>query len=212
MTLEELLAHLRVSVLRDTAKPQLWSNGELTLYLNEAHEQFARRTHCLLDEESDFTSLDTEAGTALYTLNSAVVAVLEVFHADGTPVRNTARAKMSRSLGSAKPRHYSTDAKVRSMRLFPTPDAAYTLSMLVARKPTAKLVEDADEPEIDEDFHLALCEWAAYRALRNNDNDGTNVLDAGKFREGWELAIREGKRAAMRSRRTALQLNNWTGK
>lgn len=212
MTLDELVAHLRGAVLRDTAKPQLWSDAELTRYLNEAQDQFARRTHCLLDEESDFTLLATASGTALYTLNESVVFVVEMFHADGTPVRNATRARMSRSLGAAKPRFYTTDAAVRTVKLFPTPDAAYDLQMLVARKPKAKLVNDSDSPEIDEDFHLPLCEWAAYRALRTNDTDGSNLMEAAKFRESWEQAVRDGKRAAMRYRRTTPQLNNWTGK
>ena len=211
MTFDELVAHLRGSVLRDTATPALWTDIELGRYLNEAQDQFARRTHCLADEESAFTSLVTVAGTALYTLDDQIVFVADVAHSDGTPLRAAVRARMSRSIGQSRPRHYSTDAAVRQIRLYPTPDAIYTLSLLVARKP-AKLVDGTDVPEIDEDYHLALCEWAAYRALRNNDVDGTNTVEAGKFREGWEMAVREGKRNTMRYRSVPLQLNNWTGK
>lgn len=211
MTLDELVAHLRVSILRDTQKPSLWSDDELTLYLNEAHDQFARRTHCLADEESDFTFLETEPGVALYALDPVVVFVADIRGETGLALRKVGGARMSRAT-QGTPRHYSTDAKVRTVRLYPTPDAVYTLDLLVARKPLARLANGTDEPEIDEDFHLSLCEWAAYRALRNNDTDGMNVIEAAKFRESWELAVREGKRAVMRQRAAPRQLNNWTGK
>lgn len=211
MTLDELVAHLRVSILRDTQKPSLWSDDELTLYLNEAHDQFARRTHCLADEESDFTFLQTEPGVALYALDPVVVFVSDILHEDGLPVRKLGGGRL-RSTAQGRPSRYNTDSAVRSLRLYPTPDAVYTLDLLVARKPLARLANGADEPEIDEDFHLSLCEWAAYRALRNNDTDGMNVVEAAKFRESWELAVREGKRAVMRYRASPRQLNNWTGK
>lgn len=208
----ELLAHTRGPILRDTRNPPLYSDDELTLYFNEGQEQFARRTHCLSDEESDFTFLTTEAGVALYTLDPRVITVADVRDSEFYPLRKIVRDRLPKGFGTGKPRLYTTDAAVRTIRLSPTPDAVYTLDLLVARKPLAKLVADTDVPEIDEEYHLALCDWAAYRALRNNDVDGSNMIEAEKFFLRWNEAIREGKRDVMRYRAAPTMLNNWTGK
>lgn len=213
MNLGELIEHTRVVVLRDRALPSQWSDDSLTLWFNEAHDQFARRTHCLTDEDADFTQLTTEIGVSTYTLDERVVFVGEVWFSDDTqPLRSAARARMPRGVGRSKPRIFSTDAGVRKLRLNPTPDAAYDLSMYVARKPLKRLLNATDVPEIDEDYHLMLCEWVAYRALRNNDVDGSNLIEADKFRANWEVAIRDAKRDVMRYRAAPQQLNNWTGK
>lgn len=212
MNLGELIEHTRKRILRDAAKPPLWSDEELTLYFNEAQDQFARRTHCLLDEESDFTVLETEVGVRLYTLDERIVYVSEMLHEDGTHVRQGLRSRMNRGSAQAKSRYFSTDAKVRQIRLYPEPDDVYTIQMLVARKPLERLAVAADEPEIDEDYHITLCEWAAHRALRNNDVDGANMIEADKFRLSWEIAVRVAKLDVMRFRSSRMQLNNWTGK
>lgn len=214
MNLRELLEHTSQAILRDQAVPRQWKDPELTLYLNEAEVQFARRTHCLTDGTSGFTFVETEAGVATYTLDPRVIFILEIVDSDGIPLMDRTRGQISRRGFEGKPRAYTTDAAGRTLRLFPTPDDAYTLDLLVARKPLAPMVEDDDTPEIDEEYHLALCAWAAYRALRNNDPDGSNVLAADTFRTEWELAVRDAKRDVFRLRagNNPTARANWTGK
>lgn len=215
MTKAELILHLRARVLRDTAKPYLWSDDELAQYLNEAQDQFARRTHQLSDEVSDFTFIETEAGVALYVLDPRIVFVKDVRHTDnGAPLRDRTRGQMRRTVSEGRPCVYTTDSAHKYLRLSPTPDAVYTLDLLVARKPLELLVNDEDVPEIEEDYHLVLCDWAAYRALRNNDPDGSNTVAAADFRADWELRVRDAKRDVIRLRAGNMPMarNNWTGK
>lgn len=214
MNLAELLDHLQNRVLRDKATPRLWTTEELTRYLNEAQDMFARRTHCLTDDTSDFTFIDTVIDEPLYTLDPRIVYVSDVLDPEGMPLLDRARRQIARPHGTGKPRIYTMDAAVRVMRLTPTPDAVYTLDLLVARKPLAPMVADTDEPEIDEDYHLALCDWGAYRALRNNDPDGSNTIAADGFRADWDMRVRDAKRNVFRMRSTPNQKarTNWTGK
>lgn len=214
MTLGELVAHLRHSILRDTARKGLWSDEELVRYLNEAQNLFARRTHQLADDTSTFTFLDTEEGTATYALDDRIVFVSEIRHEDGTLLLDRTRKQAACRQGEGRPMIYTLGAAHKFMRFWPTPDGVYTLDLLVARKPLEQMVADDDEPEIEEDYHLTLCDWAAYRALRNNDPEGSNTVAADGFRADWDLRVRDAKRDVFRLRAgdNPTARANWTGK
>jgi hypothetical protein len=49
MTGQELVAHLRESILDDSAPPYLWQDTELLRYLNYAEVQACRRAHLIID-------------------------------------------------------------------------------------------------------------------------------------------------------------------
>jgi hypothetical protein len=49
MTGQELVAHLRESILDDMAPPYLWQEAELLRYLNYAEVQACRRAHLIID-------------------------------------------------------------------------------------------------------------------------------------------------------------------
>ena len=216
MNLGELIEHVRKRVLRDEAIPPLWPDEELTLYFNEAEDQFARRTHVLSDAESDFTFLETEVGVASYKLDPRVVFVAEVTNAEtGAPLRDAGRRKLHGRIGEGRPTAYTLDAAMRSIKLHPVPDAAYRLDLLVARKPLAKLAVDGDEPEIPEENHLDLCAWVAYKCLRHNDSEMANMAaTAESFRAEWDMALRDAKRDVYRLRSGPYPraTGNWTGK
>lgn len=214
MTLGELIQYLRSELLRDKEQPYLWSDSALTRYLNEAQDQFARRTHWLVDEESSFTVLETEVGEQVYSLDPRVVFLYAVYNDEGRALRDGPRRQMSNQPGAAKPTAFTCDAATGKLRLYPAPDAVYTLYLRVARTPLQPLVNDADAPEIPEEYHLALCDWVAYRALRNNDVETIQMAPADAFRASWELSVRDAKREVVRmsAGRSARVLTNWTKK
>jgi hypothetical protein len=59
------------------------------------------------------------------------------------------------------------------------------------------------EPEIPRQWHLDLCEWAAWRALRNHDNDLENLQKASAHKKAFEDVVellgREAKRLLMQN-------------
>lgn len=215
MNLGELLEHTRKHVLRDTAQPYLWPDELLILYFNDAQDQFARRTHCLSDSESDFTFIETEAGVASYALDPRVIFVAEIVDETGHPVRDRSRRQIVRRFGEGRPVAFTTDASVKTLRLHPTPDKAYVLDLLVARRPLNKLVDETDEPEIPEQHHLDLCDWVVYRCLRNNDPETVAMaVTPDVFRADWEMKVRDAKHDVyrLRSGDNPTARGNWTGK
>lgn len=216
MNLGELIQYTRDHVLRDAAIPPLWPDDLLTRYFNDAEDQFARRTHILSDDESDFAFITTEIGVAQYALDPRVVFVKDIVHTEtGISLRDASRKQLRGRIGDGRPTAYTLDAAMRSVRLHPKPDAEYQLSMLVARKPLNKLASDGDTPEIPEEYHLTLCAWVAYQCLRHNDAEAAQmVATADTFRAEWELAVRDAKREVYRLRTGpyARATGNWTGK
>lgn len=194
MNVRELLEHTRTRYLRDEEAPFLWSASELLRYLNEAENLFARRTHVLSDDDSAFTTITTVEGQSRYALDPRIIFVSEAYNDTGIRIKNATRNRMPRTPYEGKPRMYTLDAKVSSIRFGPTPDAAYDIDLVVARKPLTAMISKYDEPEIPEEYHLALCDYVAYKALRNNDTEASNTTAAENFRADWEKALTEAKR------------------
>lgn len=226
MTLAELVNHLRCNVLRDSAKPQLWSDTELVRYLNLAEKEFARRTHIIVDDTTAaYTTFDTVAGQGVYDLHVGVLEVKQAgtveYDTEDPPnetsyhyMRDRTRSQNRRRFSSGRPNCYTAQVRSHSIRLDPIPDAVYTVELEVARLPKSEMQAGNHSPEIDEEYHLNLCDFAAWRALTNNDPEGSNMTAAKEFRAVWDLCIRDTKRALtnLRSGVNPTARTNWTGK
>lgn len=213
MNVRELLEHTRTRYLRDEEAPFLWSAQELLRYLNEAENLFSRRTHVLSDDDSDFTAITTVAGQGRYALDPRIIFVSEAYNDTGFRIQNATRKRMPRTPYEGKPRMYTLDAKVSSIRFGPTPDAVYDIDLVVARKPLKPLADEYDEPEIPEEYHLALCDYVAYKALRNNDTEASNTTAAENFRADWEKTLTEVKRDVyhLRAGNSPRVVTDWVG-
>ncbi len=225
MNLSELMEQLRCATLRDTALPQLWSDTELVRYLNQAQIEFAIRTHELVDDTTAATcKITTVSGQAVYPLHKSVVVVAEagVVTRDSdteeetgyTPLQDRTRRQLPRTHTKGCPSKYTAQVRTNSIRFFPTPDAAYDIELVVARKPLYALVKGNDVPEISEEYHLALVDFATFRALTNNNPEGSDMASGKEFRALWDLAVRDAKRAiaTLRAGENPQVRGNWTGK
>jgi len=211
MNLEELVEHVRLYYLRDSDPPFLWPAKELVRYFNDAQRLFARHTHCIVDSSSDFTLLTTSSGTADYVLDQRIIYVYEVYDSVGSKLSRWSRQRLPRSRHLGEPKCFTQDVGVHSIRLSPTPDDVYELSMFVARLPLRDMASEYDTPEIPEEYHLALCDYVAYMAVRNNDTESSETQAGANFREDWEIKLRDAKRNAYHYRigSNARVVNNW---
>lgn len=91
MTGQEMIAHLRESVLDDSAVPYLWKDTELMRYLNYAEVQACRRAHLIIDGttsndngtaatagtsgQKPLCSLSIIAGQATYNLSPKILQI-----------------------------------------------------------------------------------------------------------------------------------------
>lgn len=186
MNVIDLFDHLRIEVLRDSAKPYLFSDDALLRYLNEGYRLFARKTHYFTDE----VEVVTTDGVARYDLPKGTVHVRQV-EIDGrwlTPFTRRAKPRMM----EGRPLSYSTDTAQRSLKLWPRPDQAYSVNIERAHLPADLTL--SSEIDLPDDWALLLGEWVTYRALRNNDPDGSNTVAATHFWEQWQIGLRDAKR------------------
>lgn len=89
-----------------------------------------------------------------------------------------------------------------SLRIHPTPSAEQdgeVMRLRVIRKPLAKLVPTAPSatPEIPEDHHIEMLDWAAYLALRIVDDDAGAPKRADEFRQSFEGHVTAAKKLVM---------------
>lgn len=98
---------------------------------------------------------------------------------------------------------------VVTMRVYPKPSAAMqdkVIKLRVVRKPLtiftvddlAEDVADQPSPELPEDHHIEMLDWAAYLALRIVDDDAGAPKRAAEFAQSFESHVQEAKAAAMR--------------
>lgn len=117
------------------------------------------------------------------------------------------------ALPPGKPLAYSTDdylspddndsLALATLRVYPAPVAAYNnvvLQLRVVRMPLEPLtINNLNAvPEIPEEHHIEMLDWAAYLALRIMDVDAGWIARANEFRSSFEDHIKQARSAAMR--------------
>lgn len=225
MTLSELMDQLRCATLRDTALPRLWSDTELVRYLNHAQMEFAIRTHALVDDTTPATcKITTVPGQSTYPLHSTVVIVTEagLVTSDAetkeqtgyTPLQDRTRHQLPRTYSKGSPVAFTAQVRTSAIRFSPIPDAVYEVDLVVARKPLYPMERANDIPEISEEYHLSLVDFAAFRALTNNNPEGANMASGKDFKALWDVSVRDAKRAiaTLRAGENPRARGNWTGK
>jgi hypothetical protein len=173
------------------------------------------------DTNIEVTQVPLQTGVDTYPLHKSIIKVMSARHelADKDLVRVTHERALSTynpntevvdfgiTSVTGRPTAFATDEGIQidqghavRMRLYgvPTDSAQETQAgrivyLRVIRKPLCKFALDAMEvePEIPEDYHLDMIEWAAYRALRNLDVDGEDRAKANAHKARFEEAVGE---------------------
>jgi hypothetical protein len=89
------------------------------------------------------------------------------------------------------------------LRVYPAPSAQQagdTIRLRVVRKPLQRLTAAAPSavPEIPEDYHIPMLDWAAYLALRIVDDDAGAPRRAAEFAAAFEQHVRDARVEMMR--------------
>jgi hypothetical protein len=92
-----------------------------------------------------------------------------------------------------------------TMRIWPAPSAAMAtagaaIRLRVVRKPLQTLVPTAlgAVPELPEDHHIEMLDWAAYLALRIVDDDAGAPKRADEFAARFDVSVTKARKLAMR--------------
>lgn len=179
MTLEQLLVAVR-DLLDDHATPPLYSDEELTRYLNNAVGEAALRLRCLQDDSSDLCRITTVPDQTRYTVADEVLVVRAV-HVTGRSdslTRTTAerldriRPGWSHEVqASSVPQYVLFDLQQKMLTLFPAPATAGTLYLRVWRLPLPdeQMEGGQDEPAIVLPDPESLKHWALHEAYLKKD-------------------------------------------
>jgi hypothetical protein len=206
----------------------LWSDDTLLRYINEAHRRFAREGLVIRDGTSSVAQVTLQDGVADYTLDPVVMAVISARLAgDPADLTRSGHAHLgsratpdqsffpptSGTIPAGKPIVFTTDeylaqsggtgsATALTMRFHPVPDAAHdgaTVNLRVVRMPLQELrIGQNETPEVPEEHHLEMLDWAAYLALRIADIELGAPQRALEFRRSFERHVREAQQATMR--------------
>lgn len=212
---------------------QLWSDDALIRYINDAQQRFARRTLSLRDASTpDVVEVALATGVSTYVLHKSVLAVVSArYDTDTTDLGRIGRMRVQElpredlpyfdpttitTLPPGPPIAFSTDETLDvdtkgavTMVVYPTPTAdenGKIVSLRVARLPlTAFTVNDLNaECELQDEYHLDMLEWAAYRALRNSDIDGHSDA-AVRHEKRFEDAVAEVLKDVRRKMRAPME-------
>ena len=90
-----------------------------------------------------------------------------------------------------------------TLRIYPAPSATYNdtkVNLRVVRLPIENLTVDdmTAKPEISEEHHIEMLDWAAYLALRIVDDDVGAPKRAEEFRNSFEVHVQDARKVAMR--------------
>lgn len=214
---------------------RLWSDRTLIRYINEAERRMARSALMIRDATTpEVCILETKPFVKEYPLHAAVCAVMsarcegdradlargghsafDTYHVpdpyffDPSTLAQLPPGKMVAwdSDEGMLPDDNGSMGRVE-FRVYPAPDPVHVqrVHLRVVRYPLQRLRRKHDTPEIPEEHHLDMLDWAAYLALRISDIDAGAPDRALEFRQSFETHVAEAKKIALRKMFTTL---NW---
>lgn len=203
----------------------LWSDAYLVRQFNAAQNLLCRRAWAIIEYgKAPAGVIVLATGKSLYTWHPAALKIFDatpstqvaplgrtedVLLRDPTPAGGDAfdvgeaAAREDTALTGAT-LAFATDAGTRQLRVYPTPTSTQNgivVSLKIARLPIDELTLDDTEaePEVDAQWHLAICEYAAGKALTlpnvdaDQKSEGRRLL--AEFAETVRLARQERIRA-----------------
>jgi hypothetical protein len=136
-------------------------------FLNEAQRRIARRARVPQLENSQ--TITTVGGSSDVALSDSGVRINSLRNTtDRAPLEAASIEEIDDlPASSGKPSLYAING--RTITFYPTPDGAYSLSARFQGRPT-DLVEDADVPQIGDDYADLLVTYARARLFRLEDD------------------------------------------
>lgn len=219
----------------------MWDDDTLVRYINEAQNRFCIKTSILRDESTAaICNITLVAGQDTYPLDPRVIAVIAaslpgpnppqrlrirkgtygaLFNRSGDTTFGSLYCDLQRwqETPSQHPFLFYTDRETQRMGVYPPPGTTLdgmVLNLRVSRRPVQPLLVNNKNavPEIPEDHHMDILEWAAWKCLRNHDVDTENIPKASTHKKRFDDAVDEVSREIKRLLTDDVQFdlrNNW---
>lgn len=182
MNLAQLITLFRTDA-DDAEKPYLWSDEEVTGWLNEAQEEAAIRGKLLFESNRPEIChvMISEAAGRFYKINDLIH---EITYASITDVNGKVRElgiKDRFELSRIKPDWRTTKEPPefiihhdKAIEIGCIVDGNYTIKLEVNRLPMHCMSSESDTPEINRVHHKILVQWALHRAYEKPDAETLN--------------------------------------
>lgn len=175
----------------DVAEPHLFATDWLLGIFSEAEKEACLRARLIWDEGligSTFLNVALDAGKDSYALDTHIDRIdrvtfvptgqglerraLELTGADAIADRRRCR--------NAAGRPEMVAQQGQTLQVWPVPSADYpgTLRISCYRFPLFPMEDGSDEPEIPEEHHEGLVDWALYRAWSSKDSENDDPARA----------------------------------
>lgn len=192
MTRAELFAELK-AVLNDSDQDGMWSDRALLNYLAEGQDIFCEETGYFQDKTNYTITL--VADQADYALSDRIIKLEKVW--DGTrQLKKLVSGGWPTTVVSSTPAYWTTGREAGKVSLYPTPtadNAGDTYALDVWRYSRNYLADTGASPEIPARFHWACVEWAAYKALSNDDMEIYDPKAAARHKQNFFEYVANGR-------------------
>lgn len=203
MTLEGAVSYLREYILMDfpdlvidwrtisagdsEAQQLLWTNEELTKYINEAQKEACRASYIL----TDIIDIPLVASTAEYALDPTLIKIRTVLLEEANreiypiEIEDLILTGTNWLTEEGSVYGYVEDYKTGIFRPYRIPEEADTVKILAYVLPQKTLVWATDQGEsleIPDKYQVPMLYWAAYLAYNKQDSDILDENKAIKFR------------------------------
>lgn len=182
MNLAQLITSFRTDA-DDAARPYLWSDDEVIVWLNEAQEEAAIRGKLLFESvRPEICQIEiSEAAGSIYKISDLIN---EITYASITDVNGKVQEigiKDRFELSRIKPEWRTTKEKPeyiihhdKTIEVGCIVDGSYTIKLEVNRLPLRCMANELDTPEISRVHHRNLVQWALHRAYEKPDSETLN--------------------------------------
>lgn len=180
MVLAQLIKRFR-SAAFDLEEPYLFSDAEITDWLNEGLDEAAVRSRLIHESvDPDVCHIVVLPGVSVYPLHESLHEVdclhlfdemissqaeelIQIAQDDLTNVCHDWRTR------TGQPRYVIVNDT--SIRLSPTPTTGALIKLEGYRRPLQPMVVDTDKPEINTVHHETLIEWVKYKGFGRPDSE-----------------------------------------
>jgi hypothetical protein len=176
----------------------LWKNHELVRYINEAEREFCRRRPLQDNATAAVCEIAVTSGTAVYAYDERALYIErakldgEDYDLEKVLVEYLDEYYPAWESDTGTPLLYVEDMTEHRFRLYPTPDASFTLTLTVGRLPLREMDWNkrlTEEPEINPRHHLDLLLWMGHMAMRKRDSQTYNKEESDRYFDMFESAV-----------------------
>lgn len=188
-------------MLDDNQIPYLWSDVELTAYLNKSIYEFCEKTEIIRDSTTEaICKVTITLGTAKYDLDERVVNIkrARLTTYDRRITKRTAEYMDryyngwdSSTAGNGTPTCFLEDIDSGHIQLVPTPDANDVLWLTVSRTPLTAmaLTSMGASPEIKSRYHFDLMDGILWKAYSKQDTETYDARKASNHFQLWQAML-----------------------